>query len=65
MPGATKWRNLLFLCILLSSLPVFNGRVKSIFSAMNVIETERRATMHTNTMSDLIEIHTEGTPMAR
>ena len=31
---------------------------------MNVIKTERRATMHTDTLSDLIEIHTEGTSLA-
>ena len=61
---ATKWPNVLLLCNLLFSLPVFNGHFESIFSAMNVIKTEKRATMHTNTLSDLIEIHTEGTPMA-
>ena len=52
------------LCNLLFSLPVSNGRVESIFSSMNVIKTERRATMHTDTLSDLIEIHTEGASLA-
>ena len=64
MPDATEWPNVLLLCNLLFSLPVSNGRVKSIFSATNVIKTERRATMHSNTLSDLKEIHTEGTPMS-
>ena len=31
---------------------------------MNVIKTERRASMHTDTLSDLIEIHTEGASLA-
>ena len=54
----------MLLCNLLFSLPVSNGHVESIFSSMNVIKTERRVTMHTNTLSDLIEIHTEGASMA-
>ena len=64
VPDASKWPNVLLLCNLLFSLPVSNGRVESIFSSMNVIKTERRATMHTDTLSDLIEIHTEGTSLA-
>ena len=54
VPDASKWPNVLLLCNLLFSLPVSNGRVESIFFSMNVIKTERRATMHTNTLSDLI-----------
>ena len=64
VPNASKWPNVLLLCSLLFSLPVSNGRVESIFSSMNVIKTERRASMHTDTLSDLIEIHTEGASLA-
>ena len=64
VPDASKWPNVLLLCSLLFSLPVSNGRVESIFSSMNVIKTERRASMHTDTLSDLLEIHTEGTSLA-
>ena len=49
---------------LLFSLPVPNGRVESVFSSMNVIKTERRASVHTDTLSDLMEIHTEGASLA-
>ena len=31
---------------------------------MNVIKTERRASMHTDTLSDLIEVQTEGASLA-
>ena len=64
VPDASKWPNVLLLCSLLFSLPISNGRVESIFSSMNVIKTERRASMHTDTLSDLLEIHTEGTSLA-
>ena len=57
---ATKWPNILLLSELLFSLPFSNGHVECIFSLMNVIKTDRRSNLHSSTLSDLLEIHSEG-----
>ena len=43
IPDSFKWPNVLLLCELLFSLPVSNGHVESVFSSVNVIKCERRA----------------------
>ena len=59
-PDASKWPNVLVLAELLFSLPFSNGRVERIFSSMKIIKTDRRTNLHTNTLSDLLEIQVEG-----
>ena len=64
IPDTSKWPNVLLLCNLLFSIPVSNGYAESIFSSINIIKTERTATMRTDTLSDLIKIHTEEISLA-
>ena len=49
-----KWRNILALSELVFSLPFSNGQVERIFSMMKIIKTDRRTSLHTNTLSDLL-----------
>ena len=63
-PDVEKWRNILALSQLAFSLPFSNGQVERIFSMMKVIKTDRRTSLHTSTLSDLLEIQVEGPPLA-
>ena len=58
-----KWRNILALSDLVFSLPFSNGQVERMFSMM-IIKTDRRTSLHTSTLSDLLEIQVEGPPLA-
>ena len=49
---------------LVFSLPFSNGQVERVFSMMNIIKTDRKTSMHTSTLSDLLEIQVEGPPLA-
>ena len=60
----SKWPNVLVVAQLLFSLPFSNGTVERIFSSMKIIKTDRRTNLHTETLSDLLEIHTEGPALA-
>lgn len=55
-PDASKWPNILRLCVLLFSLPFSNGHVERIFSVMKIIKTNRRTNLKSNTLSDLLEV---------
>ena len=59
-----KWRNVLAVSELVFSLPFSNGQVERIFSMMKMIKTDKRTSMHTSTLSDLLEIQVEGPPLA-
>ena len=59
-PDVGKWRNILLISELLFSLPFSNGRIKSMFSLLKVIKTDRRTSLDTPTLSDLLEITMEG-----
>ena len=63
-PDVEKWRNILALSELVFSLPFSNGQVERIFSMMKIIKTDRRTSLHTSTLSDLLEIQVEGPPLA-
>lgn len=63
-PDVGKWPNVLVLCELLFSLPFSSGRVERIFSLMKIIKTDRRTNLHTETLSDLMEIQVEGPPLS-
>ena len=59
-----KWRNVLALSELVFSLPFSNGKVERMFSMMKIIKTDRRTSLHTSTLLDLMEIQVEGPPLA-
>ena len=59
-----KWRNILTLSDLVFSLPFSNGQVERMFSMMKIIKTDRTS-LHTSTLSDLLEIQVEGPPLAK
>ena len=59
-PDVGKWRNILLISELLFSLPFSNGRIESMFSMLKVIKTDRRTSLDTPTLSDLLEIKMEG-----
>ena len=52
--------NLLIVCELLFSLPFTNSKVERSFSHVKVIKSERRSSLCTSTLDDLMEINMEG-----
>ncbi len=63
-PDNSKWPNVLIVMELCFSLPFSNGRVEQIFSTMKAIKTNRRTSLATSTLNDLLEIHVEGPPLS-
>ena len=63
-PDASKWPNVLRLCELLFSLPFSNGHVERMFSAMKIVKTNRRTSLKSTTLSDLLKIKAESPPLA-
>jgi hypothetical protein len=61
-PDARKWPNIILLSELLFSLPFVNSKVERAFSTMKIIKTDRRNSLHTTTLDDLMEINVEGPP---
>ena len=59
-PDSNMWENVLVLCELCFSLPFSNGTVERVFSALKLIKTDRRIRLHSDTLSDLLEIQVEG-----
>ncbi len=59
-PDAKKWPTVLLLCELLFSLPFTNSKVERAFSIMKIIKTDRRSSLNTTTLDDLMEINVEG-----
>ena len=59
-PDANRWPQVLILCELCFSLPFSNGSVERMFSTLKVIKTDRRTRLHSDTLSDLLEIQVEG-----
>ena len=57
---AKNWPNILLLSQLLFSLPFTNSIVERAFSTLKVIKTDRRTSLHTSTLDDLMEINIEG-----
>jgi len=60
-PSASEWSNTLILVELLFSLPASNGKVERVFSQVNLIKSNRRVQLSTETLNDLLTIatHTE------
>ena len=59
-PDARKWPNILLLSQLLFSLPFTNSIVERAFSKLKVVKTDRRTSLLTSTLDDLMEINVEG-----
>ena len=59
-PDSNRWANVLVLCELCFSLPFSSGTVERVFSALKLIKTDRRTRLHSDTLSDLLEIQVEG-----
>lgn len=55
-PCASDWHNFLVLVELLFSLPSSNGKVKCIFSQVDVIKTEKRTRLCNEALDDLLMI---------
>ena len=63
-PDSSKWPNLLFVCQLTFSLPFSTNRVEQTFSMLKIVKTKRRTSLHTSTLSDLLEINVNGPPLS-
>ena len=59
---AKKWVNILGLVELLFALPMSNGRVERIFSALKLIKTDRRTMLSEDHLDDLLRISVDGPP---
>ena len=59
-PDSNRWANVLVLCELCFSLSFSNGTVERVFSALKLIKTDWRTRLHSDTLSDLLEIQVEG-----
>ena len=55
-----KWPSVLLLSNLLFSLPFTTAAVESAFSKLKIIKTERRCSLQTSTLDDLLEVNLEG-----
>ncbi len=59
--NVSEWKNILILIELLFSLPASNEKVERVFSQVNIIKSNRRVQLSTETLNDLLTIatHTE------
>ena len=58
-PTNSEWTNTLTLAKLLFSLPVSNGKLERIFSQLNLIKTNKRATLANESLQDLLALNSE------
>jgi len=59
-PNCSDWPNVLLLCKLAFSLPFSNARAEQIFSSLKYLKDDRRNSLNTSTLDDLLEIYIEG-----
>ena len=59
-PDSGRWASILLICELIFSLPFSNGHIERTFSALKLIKTDRRTSLDTSTLSDLLDITVEG-----
>ena len=57
---ARKWPNVILVSELLFSLPFTNSKVERAFSTMKIVKTNRRTSLLSSTLEDLMEINEEG-----
>ena len=58
-----RWNLVLLLVELLFSIPISNAKVERMFSLMNRVKTDSRASLGENTLNNLIRIRMEGPPI--
>lgn len=58
-----RWNMVLLLVELLLSIPISNAKVERMFSLMNHVKTDFRASLTENTLNNLIRIRMEGPPL--
>jgi hypothetical protein len=63
-PDAVKWPNVLIVCELLFSLPFSTAKVERLFSTLKIIKNERRTSLGSSTLNDLLEVNAEGPTLA-
>ena len=63
-PDSASWPNLLHICNLLFSSPFSTAKVERTFSVLKVIKSEKRTSLNSDTLGDLLEIKTEGPPLS-
>ena len=57
-PNSLEWFNVLSLVNLLFSLPVSNGKLERTFSQVNLLKSNKRNLLGTDTLSDLLVLNT-------
>ena len=62
-PTASEWSNVRILVELLFSLPASNGKLKRVFSQMNVIKTNKRSLLSNQSLDDLLLLSTDSVPL--
>ena len=63
--ASNKWGNVLSLIELLFCLPMSNGRVERVFSALKLIKTDRRSSLSEDSLDHLVRITIDGPPLAQ
>lgn len=63
LPTSSEWSNALTLARLLFSLPVSNGKLERIFSQLNLIKTNKRATLSNQALQDLLILNSSKLPL--
>ena len=57
---ATQWLNLLQICQLLFSSPFSAAKIERTFSVLKAVKAERRTSLNSSTLEDLLEVKLEG-----
>ena len=60
-----RWTNILALIELLFCLPMANGLVERIFSAMKLIKSDRQSSLSEDRLDDLLQIAVDAPPLAQ
>ena len=63
--NANRWTNVLSLIELLFCIPMSNGRVERVFSALKPIKSDRRSSLTEDTLDHLLRITVDGPPLAQ
>ena len=61
--NASEWGNALLLVQLLFSLPASNGKLERVFSTVNVIKVDKRATLSNESLDDLLVLNADKIPI--
>ena len=62
-PNSSEWSNILTLATLLFTLPASNGKLQRSFSQLNIIKTNKRASLGNETLNDLLTLNSWKGPL--